>query len=69
MCFVQLFGWNLESSWQIANQNRCMALLGAGRLVEAHEAYKYMMDMCDEVTKGSCLEWSIGKSYSSVTNI
>jgi hypothetical protein len=46
-----------------------MALLGAGRLVEAHESYNYMMDMCDEVTKGSCLEWSIGKSYSSVTSI
>jgi len=58
---VQLFGWDLQSLWQSANQKRCHALLMAGRLSEAHKAYRYMMDMSDEVTKASCLDWSNGK--------
>ena len=60
VCFAQLFGWDLATSWQIAHQNRCHAFLQAGKLVEAHEAYKYMMDMCDEVTKASYFDWSTG---------
>jgi hypothetical protein len=61
VCFAQLFGWDFTSLWKIANQDRCRALLRAGRLTEAHEAYKYMMDISDEATKASYLDWSIGK--------
>lgn len=60
-CFAQLFGWDLKASWQTANQNLCDALRLVGRLKEAHQAYKYMMDICDEATKASCLDWSTGK--------
>ncbi|KAG2363752.1 hypothetical protein BDR07DRAFT_1331577 [Suillus spraguei] len=56
--FVVLFGWNLKQLWQIANQKRCDALLHAGMLREAHESYRYMMDMSDEATKAGCLDWS-----------
>jgi len=62
VCFMQLFGWDLKSAWKTANQNRCHALLRAGRLAEAHEAYKYMIDRSDEVMKASCLDFSAGKS-------
>lgn len=61
MCFVQLFGWDLKSAWKTASQKRCQALLQAGRLAEAHEAYKYMMDRSDEVMKASCHDFSTGK--------
>ncbi|KAG2349765.1 hypothetical protein BDR05DRAFT_252598 [Suillus weaverae] len=53
-----LFGWDLKNLWQTANQKRCSALLRAGRLGEALESYRYMMDMSDEITKASCLDWS-----------
>jgi hypothetical protein len=43
LCSVQLFGWDLKSLWQTANQKRCHALLQAGRLAEAQAAYRYMM--------------------------
>jgi hypothetical protein len=63
MCFVQLFGFDLKSLWQTANQKRCHALLRAGRLAEVFDAYRYMTDMSDETTKAStCLDWSLGKS-------
>ncbi|KAG2137113.1 uncharacterized protein EDB93DRAFT_1253727 [Suillus bovinus] len=52
---VVLFGWDLKQLWQIASQKRCDALLHAGRLREAHESYRYMMDVSDEATKASCL--------------
>ncbi|KAG1817516.1 uncharacterized protein BJ212DRAFT_1269921 [Suillus subaureus] len=60
--FVVLFGWDLESLWQNANKKKCDALLRAGRLGEAVESHRYMMDMSDETMKASCLEWSTGKS-------
>lgn len=56
--FVVLFGWDLESLWQTANENLCHALLRAGRLPEALESYRYMMDMSDETTKANCHHWS-----------
>ena len=62
ICSVQLFGWDLKSSWQTANQKRCDAFLRAGRLTEAHEAYRLMMDMSDGVIAVNCRDWSIGKS-------
>jgi hypothetical protein len=61
MCFVQLFGWDLKSLWKTANQKRCHAFLRAGRITEALESYRYMMDMSDEATKASCLNWSTGQ--------
>jgi len=60
-CIVQLFGWDLSSSWKTAHLNRCNALLRAGMLVEAHEAYRHMWNIFDENTKASCLDWSTGK--------
>jgi hypothetical protein len=60
--FYKLFGWDLKSMWQTANQKRCDALLLAGRLTEAHESYRYMMDMSNEIMKASCFDWSTGKS-------
>ncbi|KAG1882428.1 hypothetical protein F4604DRAFT_425327 [Suillus subluteus] len=62
-----LFGWDLEPLWQIAHQARCHALLRAGRLGEALESYRYLMDMSNETTKASCLDWSTGKSSVSST--
>ncbi|KAG1786314.1 uncharacterized protein HD556DRAFT_1528393 [Suillus plorans] len=59
-----LFGWDLKSVWQIANQRRCDALLQAGGIREALESYRYIMDMSDGATKASCLAWSTGKSSS-----
>ncbi|OAX34763.1 hypothetical protein K503DRAFT_868710 [Rhizopogon vinicolor AM-OR11-026] len=56
--FVVLFGWDLKSSWQTATQQRCHALLRAGRLGDAHEAFKHIMDISDEATKASYLDWS-----------
>jgi hypothetical protein len=38
------------------------AFLSAGKLVEALEAHKYMMDAIDETAKASCLDWSDRKS-------
>ncbi|KAG1726887.1 uncharacterized protein EDB91DRAFT_1350447 [Suillus paluster] len=55
---VVLFGLDLEPLWQIANQKRCDALLRAGRLREALESHRYMMDTSDEPTKASCFDWS-----------
>ncbi|OAX39581.1 hypothetical protein K503DRAFT_799531 [Rhizopogon vinicolor AM-OR11-026] len=43
--FVVLFGCDLNSLWQTANQKRCHALLKAGRLAEVFEAFRYMADM------------------------
>ncbi|KAJ8588854.1 hypothetical protein M405DRAFT_234847 [Rhizopogon salebrosus TDB-379] len=60
--FVLLFGWNLRSMWEGANQRRCHALLRAGRIIETREAYPYMMDVGSKTTKASCRDWSIGKS-------
>jgi tetratricopeptide (TPR) repeat protein len=60
--FVVLFGWDLKSLWKNANQKKCDALLRAGRLGEAVESHRYMMDMSDGTTKANCLEWSTSKS-------
>ncbi|KAG0703318.1 hypothetical protein DFH29DRAFT_1078995 [Suillus ampliporus] len=54
---VVLFGWDLKPLWQIANQKHCDALLRAGKLGEALTSYQYMMDMSDENTKASCIDW------------
>jgi len=61
-CFVQLFGWDLESLYLTAHQKRCQALLSAGKPDESLEAHRFMMDVIDESAKASCLDWSNGKS-------
>jgi hypothetical protein len=43
------------------HQKRCQAFLSAGKIDEALEAHKYMMDAIDETAKASCLDWSNGK--------
>ncbi|KAG2128630.1 uncharacterized protein EDB93DRAFT_1256628 [Suillus bovinus] len=60
--FVVLFGWDLKSLWQNAHQKRCVALHQAGRLAEALNSYRDMMDKIDRDTRASCLDWSNGKS-------
>ncbi|KAG0708171.1 hypothetical protein DFH29DRAFT_1065883 [Suillus ampliporus] len=54
---VVLFGWVLESLWQNTHRFRCDALRQAGRLEDALESYRRMMDVIDERTKASCLDW------------
>jgi len=54
--------------WQAAHQNQCRAFLQAGKLVEAHGAYTYMVDMYDEATKASCIEWSTGECSVELAN-
>ncbi|KAG2054567.1 WD40 repeat-like protein [Suillus hirtellus] len=56
--FVMLFGWDLESLLLTTHQKRCQAFLSAGKLDEALEAHKYMMDTIDDIAKDSCLDWS-----------
>ncbi|KAG2111742.1 WD40-repeat-containing domain protein [Suillus clintonianus] len=56
--FVVLFGWDLKSLWQIANQQRCHALLRTARFGAALESYRHMMDMSDESTKAIFLAWT-----------
>ncbi|KAG2048147.1 WD40 repeat-like protein [Suillus hirtellus] len=53
-----LFGWDLKSLLLTTHQKRCQAFLSAGKLDEALEAHKYMMDAIDDIAKASCLDWS-----------
>ncbi|KAG2147811.1 WD40-repeat-containing domain protein [Suillus bovinus] len=55
--FVMLFGWDLKSLWQIANQQRCYALIRGGQFGAALDSYRYMMGMSDEPTKAIFLAW------------
>jgi hypothetical protein len=61
--FSQLFGWDLETLWQIANRQLCLALVQAGKLAEAFESYRSMMDMSNEATKASLRAWFSGESF------
>ncbi|KAG0709236.1 hypothetical protein DFH29DRAFT_1074959 [Suillus ampliporus] len=61
---VVLFGWDLKSLWRNARQKGCEALLRACRLEEALELYRDMMNLSNENTKASDLDWSNGKSGS-----
>jgi hypothetical protein len=60
-CFVQLFGWDLQSLCLTAHQKRCQTFLSAGKLDEALGAHQYMMDTINETVKASCIDWSNGK--------
>lgn len=68
MQFLQLFGWELESLWQTANEKLCLALLKAGRLGEAFESYRYGMGASDEATKAGLRAWIFSKSSSNTTH-
>ncbi|KAG2066426.1 WD40 repeat-like protein [Suillus decipiens] len=46
--FVALFGWDLKSLWQTANQQQCYALFRAGKFGAAIESYQSIMDKVDE---------------------
>ncbi|KAG2111739.1 WD40-repeat-containing domain protein [Suillus clintonianus] len=59
--FVVLFGWDLESLWEVANLKRLYALLRTARFGAALESYRHMMDMSDEPTKAHFLAWTSGK--------
>ncbi|KAG0699367.1 hypothetical protein DFH29DRAFT_1081318 [Suillus ampliporus] len=61
---VVLFGWDVNSLWKNAHRNRCDALCRAGSLEEALESYRNMMDILDEDTKASFLDWSNGNTLS-----
>ncbi|KAG1728721.1 WD40-repeat-containing domain protein [Suillus paluster] len=64
--FTVLFGWDLDSLWQIANQRRCDAFLRADRVTEAAESHQYMMRMIDDAAKPSCLEWSTAFKHECI---
>ncbi|KAG1787157.1 WD40-repeat-containing domain protein [Suillus plorans] len=55
--FVVLFGWDLKSLWQNANQQQCHALFKAGRIGAAVESYRSTMDKSDEHTKAGLSAW------------
>ncbi|KAG2335861.1 hypothetical protein BDR05DRAFT_205965 [Suillus weaverae] len=55
---VVLFGWDLKSLWLTAHQKQCQAFLSAGKVNEALESHRSMMDNIDKTTKASCLDWS-----------
>ncbi|KAG1731641.1 uncharacterized protein EDB91DRAFT_1153807 [Suillus paluster] len=55
--FVVLFGWDLKSLWQTANQQHCCALFQAGRIGAATESYQSMMEKSDEATHISLCAW------------
>lgn len=60
---IVLFGWDLETLWQIANRQLCLALVRAGRLAEAFESYRSMIDASNEVTKASLRAWFSSQSF------
>ncbi|KAG2357267.1 hypothetical protein BDR07DRAFT_1490874 [Suillus spraguei] len=55
--FVILFGWDLKSLWQSANQQQCRALFLAGRIRAAVESYQFTMDKSDDDTKAHLRAW------------
>ncbi|KAG2362525.1 hypothetical protein BDR07DRAFT_1026955 [Suillus spraguei] len=55
--FTELFGWNLKSLWQTTIQQRCLALLNAGRHGEALESYHSVMEKSDKTIKASLRAW------------
>ncbi|KAG2054938.1 WD40 repeat-like protein [Suillus hirtellus] len=55
--FVVLFGWDLKSLWQIANQQLCYALFRAGSFGAAVELYQSIMDKIDEDMKADLHAW------------
>jgi hypothetical protein len=61
VCFSQLFGWDLKSLWQTANQRQCYALFRAGSFGAAIESYQSIMDKVDEDMKAGLRAWFMCK--------
>ncbi|KAG2140211.1 uncharacterized protein EDB93DRAFT_682353 [Suillus bovinus] len=61
--FTVLFGWDIEALWETSNRQLILALLGAGRLGEAFESYRFAMNASDEATKTSLHSWILSESY------
>ncbi|KAG1793101.1 uncharacterized protein HD556DRAFT_1527625 [Suillus plorans] len=59
---VVLFGWDLKLLWLTAHQKRCQAFLSSGKVDEALESHKSMVNNIDETTKARCLDWSTGNA-------
>jgi hypothetical protein len=59
----QLFGWDNETLWQTSNKKLILALLGAGRLGEAFESYRFAMDTSNEATKVSLHSWVLSEYF------
>jgi tetratricopeptide (TPR) repeat protein len=55
--FTVLFGWDIDALWQTSNEKLILALLGAGRLGEAFESYRFAMNASDEATQTSLHSW------------
>ncbi|KAG2055117.1 WD40 repeat-like protein [Suillus hirtellus] len=55
--FIVLFGWDLESLWQTANQQQCCAFFRAGSFGTAIESYRCIMDKVDEDMKADLRAW------------
>ncbi|KAG2130300.1 uncharacterized protein EDB93DRAFT_84338 [Suillus bovinus] len=56
---VVLFGWDLKSLRLTAQLKQCQVFLSAGKIDEALESHKSMMDNVNKTTtKGSCVGWS-----------
>ncbi|KAG2127933.1 uncharacterized protein EDB93DRAFT_1109118 [Suillus bovinus] len=62
--FVMLFGWDLKSLWQNANQKQCRALLRAGRIAAAIESYQSTMDKSGEDMKARLGAWFTGSFHT-----
>jgi len=60
---LQLFGWDIDALWQTSNEKLILALLGAGRLGEAFESYRFAMNASDEATQTSLHSWVLSESF------
>ncbi|KAG2141379.1 uncharacterized protein EDB93DRAFT_630557 [Suillus bovinus] len=55
---VVLFGWDFKSLWLTTQQNRCNALLQAGKFQDAVKSYRSMMCLRDKNAVANYLDWS-----------
>ncbi|KAG2127419.1 hypothetical protein BD769DRAFT_1775949 [Suillus cothurnatus] len=55
--FTLLFGWDIDTLWQTSNKKLILALLGAGKLGEAFESYRFAMNASNEATKANLHSW------------
>ncbi|KAG1804852.1 uncharacterized protein HD556DRAFT_485881 [Suillus plorans] len=57
--FTVLFGWDIAALWSTSNKRLIRALLGAGRLGEAFESYRFAMDASADITKTNLRSWAL----------
>jgi tetratricopeptide (TPR) repeat protein len=55
--FTLLFGWDIDTLWQTSNKKLILALLGAGKLGDAFESYRFAMNASNEATKANLHSW------------